>query len=290
MSMQIESLKGPFLILILLFVAACKPNPTPQDACVTGSNGGNPVIVVAGTFSPAIANEIALGTALHAAGHTHCVLELKGQESLAELPGTIDIDISAAALKLFVDEVLAWSGEAKVDLVGHSQGALAARSYIKKFGGDLTVDTMVSLSGPNRGTNFAALLSYADPLLAPVGITCESVEPCTQMILDSDWVTDLNAGDMTPGNVDYYAFYTNNDQLVWYWGTGLFGFPAIKYDNAELGPGATNMELGEQCPLRVVGHLGMIFDPVPIHMTLDALAGQPIDVPLPVCFLPPVII
>ncbi|MFK7977408.1 MAG: lipase family alpha/beta hydrolase [Halioglobus sp.] len=286
----IERLKGPLLLLVLFAVAACKPNPTPQQACTLGANGGNPVIIVAGTFSPAIANEIALGTSLYAAGHTHCVLELKGEEAWGELPGTINIDISAAALKVFVDDVLDWAGESKVDLVGHSQGALAARSYIKKFGGALNVDTMVSLSGPNRGTNFAALLSYADPLLAPFGITCESVEPCTQMILDSDWVTDLNAGDMTPGDVDYYAFYTNNDQLVWYWGTGLFGFPVIKYDNAELGPGATNMELGEQCPLRVVGHLGMIFDPVPIHMTLDALAGRPISVPLPTCFLPPVVI
>ena len=66
--------------------------------------------------------------------------------------------------------------------------------------------------------------------------------------------------------------------------------PAIKFDNATLGPGATNVEIGQVCPLRVVGHLGMIVDPVPIHMTLDALAGNSIHVPFGLCLLPPVII
>ena len=106
----------------------------------------------------------------------------------------------------------------------------------------------------------------------------------------SAFIEDLNAGGLTPGDVDYYAFYTNNDELVWYWGEGIFGLPVIKFDNAELGSGATNIELGEMCPLRIVGHLGMIVDPVPIHMTIDALRGDPISVPLPLCLLPPVIL
>jgi hypothetical protein len=110
------------------------------------------------------------------------------------------------------------------------------------------------------------------------------------MELNSEFITALNDGGMTPGDVDYYAFYTNNDELVWYWGSGLFGLPVVKYDNAELGPGATNIEIGEMCPLRIVGHLGMILDPVPIHMTLDALAGEPISVPALTCLLPPVVL
>ena len=100
--------------------------------------------------------------------------------------------------------------------------------------------------------------------------------------------SDLNQSDMTPGPVDYYAFYTNNDELVWYWGTGPLGIPLIRFDNAELGAGATNIEIGQMCPLRIVGHLGMILDPVPIHMTIDALSGNPVSVPLATCLLPPV--
>lgn len=279
------------LLLSLAVLSGCKENPTPEEACAVGPNGGNPVIIVGGTFSPALANELFLGNAIQAHGYTHCVFELKGEEALAEIPGTMDIVVSAVALMLFVDDVLDWSGAAQVDLVGHSQGVLAARSYIKDFGGTAKVDKLISLSGPNAGTGFIPLLDFfAGPVFAPFGVTCEGVTPCVQMQQDSDFINDLNAGDMTPGSVEYYAFYTNNDELVWYWGEGPFGLPVVKYDNAKLGPGATNVELGEMCPFRIVGHLGMIADPVPIHMTLDALAGDPISVPLSVCLLPPVVI
>lgn len=279
------------LLFSVLLLAGCNPNPTAEEACTTGSNGGNPVIIVAGTFSPEIANELFLGNALQSAGFTHCVLELKGDDNLGNLPGTMPIEISAVALKLFVEDVLAWSGATQVDLVGHSQGALAARAYIKNYGGEPLVDKMISLAGPNAGTGIIPLVEFlTGPLLAPFGVTCESVSPCEQMERGSDFITGLNAGDMTPGDVEYYAFYTNNDELVWYWGTGIFGLPAIKYDNAKLGSGATNIEIGQMCPLRIVGHLGMIIDPVPIHMALDALAGNPIQVPLGICLLPPVVI
>ncbi len=276
-------------LLSALMLAGCNPNPTPEEACVLGANGGNPVIIVAGTFSPAIANELFLGNSLQATGFTSCVFELKGSKKFGNLPGTMPIDVSAAALAVFVDDVLAWAGESEVDLVGHSQGALAARAYVKTWGGAGKVGTLVSLAGPNDGTGVVPLVEFLTlPLLAPFGLTCEDVHPCVQMQEGSDFITNLNSGGMTPGNVDYYAFYTNNDELVWYWGEGPLGIPVIRFDNAALGPGATNIEIGEMCPLRIVGHLGMIVDPVPIHMTIDALRGDPVDVPLGTCLLPPV--
>lgn len=279
------------MLVSALLLAGCNPNPTPEEACTLGPNGGNPVIIVAGTFSPAIANELFLGNSLQAAGFTSCVFELKGSKKFGNLPGTMPIDVSAAALGLFADEVLEWAGETKVDLVGHSQGALVARAYVKTWGGDGKVGTLVSLAGPNKGTGVTPLVDFlVGPLLAPFGLTCDDVWPCIQMQEASEFITNLNSGGLTPGDVDYYAFYTNNDELVWYWGEGPFGIPVLKFDNAELGPGATNKEIGQMCPLRIVGHLGMIVDPVPIHMTIDALRGDPVSVPLPLCLLPPVVI
>jgi hypothetical protein len=279
------------LLGVSLIAAACDPNPATEEAYELGSNGGDPVIIVAGTFSPAIANEAFLGNAIEATGHTHCVFELKGDDNLGNLPGTQPIELSAGALALFVEDVLVWSGETQADLVGHSQGALAARYYIKNFGGAAKVDTFVSLAGPNEGTDVIGLITFlTGPLLAPFGVGCETIWPCVQMEEGSTFLTDLNAGDMTPGPVDYYAFYTDNDELVWYWGSGPFGIPVVKFDNAELGPRATNVQVDDMCPFRVVGHVGMIIDPVPIHMTLDALADRPIDVPFLTCLLPPVVI
>ena len=281
--------KLALLLAVAVVAAACDPNPEPEDACTVGANGEDPVIIVAGTFSPGIANEIFFGNGVEAAGVTHCVFELKGHDDLGNLPGTMPIEVSAYALGMFVDEVLAWSGATQVDLVGHSQGALVARQYVKAYGGDTTVDTLVSLSGPNTGTDVVPLFDWLlSPLLSPFGVGCDDIWPCVQMQQESDFITTLNTGGMTPGDVDYYAFFTDNDELVWYWGEGPLGIPVIKHDNAELGPGATNVQVDDECPLRVVGHLGMILDPVVLHMTIDALEGNPIDVPLLTCLLPPV--
>lgn len=279
------------LLLCVVVLAGCKDNPTIAEACVAGPNGGNPVIIVGGTFSLTAANELFLGNAIEAAGYTHCVLELKGTEALGEIPGTMNVIVSAGALMVFVDEVLAWSGASKVDLIGHSQGVLAARSYIKTFSGEPKVGKLISLAAPNMGIDSINLIDFfVGPVLAPFGIVCEGVAPCVQMQEGSAYLTDLNAGDMTPGSVEYYAFYTEADQLAWRWDTGLFGIPFKNRDTARLTGGATNVSVGDMCPLRVVGHVGMIADPVPLHMTLDALAGNPISVPLLTCLLPPVVI
>ncbi|MGY9024894.1 MAG: esterase/lipase family protein, partial [Candidatus Nanopelagicales bacterium] len=279
------------LLLSIAILGGCKDNPPAAEACVTGPNGGNPVIIVGGLFLSTAANDLFLGNAIRAQGYTYCILELKGTEELGELPGTMNIAVSGLALAAFVYDVLEWSGATKVDLVGHSQGALASRFYLKHFGGQATVDKMISLAGPNKGTSSIPLLDFfVGPVLGAFGVECEGVEPCVQMQIDSDFITELNAGDMTPGSVEYFAFYTNNDELVWYWDEGPFGIPIVKFDNAELGPGATNIELGEMCPFRWVGHVGMIADPVPIEMTLDALAGNPISVPYLLCWLPPVVL
>lgn len=278
------------LCLLVAALSGCKENPSVADACVAGTNGGNPVIIVGGTFSPALVNELFLGNAIEAKGYTHCVLELKGLETLNEAPGTMNIVISALALAAFVNDVLLWSGGSEVDLIGHSQGALAARFYIKHLGAD-SVGKLISLAGPHNGIDSIPLLDFfAGPIFAAFGVTCEEVTPCVQMQRGSTFLTDLNTGGMTPGGVDYFAFYSNNDELVWYWGEGPSGFSRVKYDTAELGPGATNIELGAMCPFRIVGHVGMISDPVPIEMTLDALAGKPISVPFLMCWLPPVFI
>ncbi len=71
-------------------------------------------------------------------------------------------------------------------------------------------------------------------------------------------------------------------------GTGPLGLPEIKFDNAELGDGATNVQVDDECPLRFVSHGGMIVDPVVFEMVDDALAGRTIDVPVATCLLPPI--
>src|SRR6185312_717803 len=54
-----------------------------------------------------------------------------------------------------VSEIKTKTGATKVDLITHSMGALSTRYYIKNLGGESTIESWVSLGGPNHGTTTA---------------------------------------------------------------------------------------------------------------------------------------
>lgn len=68
----------------------------------------------------------------------------------------------------------------KVDLVGHSLGAVACRAWIKLYGGDAWVRRFVSLGGPHAGTSLYRLVP------SPVR---EAFDP------RGPWVARLSEGD-----------------------------------------------------------------------------------------------
>ena len=276
------------LLALPLMAQKCPTAPKAEDACTLGWNGEPPVIIVAGTFSPGIANELFLGNALHLDGYTHCVFELNGDDSFANLPGTAPIPTSAAGLKIFVDRVLEWSGDTQVNLIGHSQGVLAARDFINNRGGDDgRVGKLISLAGPNQGTESAALVElFLDNVLDPFGSGCDDVVPCEQMQLNSTYIENLGDPIDTPGPIDYYSFYTEDDLLVWKWKSGPLGIPLVSHGNAKFKDGGTNVKVQDECLGRYVSHLGMILDPVVYEMVSDALSDRSINVSLAKCLLP----
>ena len=71
--------------------------------------------------------------------------------------GLGDIADTSQALNAFADSVRAQTGAARVDLIGHSQGGLVGRYYIKYLGGASEVDSMISLGAPHYGTSLANL-------------------------------------------------------------------------------------------------------------------------------------
>jgi len=211
----------------------------------------DPVIIVAGTFSPAFANE-PLAARLRADGYNVRIFELPTL-------GTQDINLSARALNTFADGVRAQTGAAKVDLVGHSQGGLVARSYVKSFGGASEVDSLITLGAPNRGTYVANLVGF-------LGFgSCLTVVACQQMSIGSAYLNALNAGDDTIGNVRYTTIRTLQDELV------------RPVDQATLYDGATNVLVQSKCWLRAVGHVGLILDGAVYSGIRQALQGQPIS-------------
>jgi triacylglycerol lipase len=103
-------------------------------------------------------------------------------------------------VKSHVESLEKATGASKVDIIAHSMGSLNTRWYIKFVsGGEANVDDWVSLGGPNHGTETANL--------------CFSTA-CTEMRIGSTFLEELNAGDETPGAVNYGTWWSPCDEFI----------------------------------------------------------------------------
>lgn len=229
------------LICIPMVLTAAPAAAAPPD----------PVIIVNGTFGPAFFYE-PLAARLRHDGYRVFIFELTNL-------GTGDIANTARDLKTFADGVRAQTGAAKVDLVGHSQGGLVARQYVKFLGGSSTVDSLVSIGAPHYGTTIANIAEFFG------GGNCIGIVACVQMGVGSDFLNALNAGDDTIGSVRYTNLFTFYDELV------------RPVANAGLRDGATNVLIQSQCPFRVLGHIGLALDGTPYDGIHDALRGAGVN-------------
>ena len=107
--------------------------------------------------------------------------------------------IDAEEVKSRVETLLKNTGATKVDIIAHSMGSLNSRWYIKFLGGETKVDDWVSLGGPNHGTETANF--------------CFSTS-CVEMRVGSTFLSELNAGDETPGIVNYGTWWSPCDEII----------------------------------------------------------------------------
>jgi triacylglycerol lipase len=102
-------------------------------------------------------------------------------------------------VKSHVESLLKTTGASKVDIISHSMGSLNTRWYIKFDGGESKVDDWVSLGGPNHGTETANFCFSA---------------ACEEMRVGSKFLSELNAGDETPGTVNYGTWWSPCDEII----------------------------------------------------------------------------
>ncbi len=130
-------------------------------------------------------------------------------------------------VKSEVEKLLKSTGASKVDIIAHSMGSLNSRWYIKFVkGGEASVDDWVSLGGPNHGTTSANFC---------FGTSCVEMRP------GSTFLGELNAGDETPGAVNYGTWWSPCDEF-------------INPDSSVPLSGATNTETA------CISHLGLLSD------------------------------
>ena len=163
----------------------------------------------------------------------------------------VDIQESAEYVVHAVRVIAAAAGN-KVDVVGYSQGGLEPR-WAVRWWPDVreSVDDLVMMATPNHGAG------SADGACA--GGSCQPA--IWQMSYDSAFLAALNAGDETPGEIDYTSVFSLNDELVQ---------PAAPEATAAL-DGASNVLVQDVCPGRPVHHGDQPADAVVFALVHDAL-------------------
>lgn len=195
-----------------------------------------------------------------------------GAYPAADFQGTGDIAASAGQLASFVTRVLGATGAPKVDIVGHSQGGMMPRYYLKFLGGAAKVRTLVGLAPSNPGTSVDGLTTLTQDLglfgvfSVILGSSCEG---CVEQQAGSPFLAQLNSGGDTVPGVSYTVIETRDDEVV------------TPYTSAFLaGSAVTNITVQNQCPLNQSDHLEIAYDPVAMADTLNALdPASPVHVP-----------
>ena len=226
-------------------------------SCQTTVRRPSPVIMVHGTGGDRRHLLDTLATAMMDRGF--CVFSLDyGNRGLEE------ISQSARQLKSFTLRVRRATGAQKVSMVGHSQGGMMPRYYIKFLGGARFVDDLVGIAPSNHGTTLTGPGGrnvISDLVSSVVELACRA---CIQQGADSRFLTHLNAGDETPGRVSYTQITTKYDEVVVPHTSGYL----------ERGPRTTNVTIQRLCSSDRAEHVFIPMSATTVAITLDALTRR----------------
>ncbi|MFD0438580.1 lipase [Streptomyces sp. WAC 01325] len=266
----------PLAALLLTAAVAVVPAATTAQAAETAaapSSGWNdysckpsaahprPVVLVHGTFANSVDNWLGLAPYLKDRGY--CVFSL----DYGQLPGVPffhalgPIDKSAEQLSAHVDKVLAATGAAEADLVGHSQGGMMPRYYLKFLGGAGKVNALVGIAPNNHGTTLSGLTNLLPYFPGAEDLLSAATPALAQQVVGSDFMTKLNAGGDTVPGVRYTVIATKYDEVVTPWRTQFLTGPDVK-----------NVLIQDLCAVDISEHaLIGITDRIAFHEVANAL-------------------
>ena len=243
-------------VAVLDKALACTPFDHPDTP---------PVLLVHGTFTAGWEQyEWSYVPLLVERGFDVCVVSYPDR-------GLGDMQIDAEYVVHALRRIRAESGR-KVAMIGHSQGALMPRWALKYWpSARAAVTDFVLQAGPNHGTALAdvnpvALLPL--DLLPVVGDLLGLPEVLFQFARGSNFIAALNAGDETPGDIDYTNLYTLFDELV----QPAAPVPTAALDLGQDNPKVANLLLQDLCPGRLVDHVTIgLTDRLSFELALDAI-------------------
>lgn len=226
-----------------------------------------PVLLVHGTFATgALQYTLFYLPQLTSLGYDVCFVTYPDR-------GLGDMQISAEYVVNAIGRVYAATGR-KVAMIGHSQGASMPRWAIKFWPStQQALDDFVLLAGPNHGTTVAFAGDLIGQLFANLGLSALPIgllpEAVYQFAPNSNFNAAVNAGDETPGEIDYTAVYTRLDELV----EPVEPVPTAALDFNQGNPKVTNVLIQDICPLALVDHVTIgTTDPVAFALAVDAIS------------------
>jgi triacylglycerol esterase/lipase EstA (alpha/beta hydrolase family) len=250
-------------------IARSEIQPTPPGAndwtCRPSDAHPRPVVLVPGLSGNGGRDYYAAAPLL--ANNGYCVFMFDYRDR-----GLESIEDAAAELSPFVDRVLAATGAAQVDVVGHSQGGMMPRYYMKFLGGAAKVHALIGISPVSHGTTLFGVGTLAKETGLNDAVTAQACPACAEDVAGSAFMHKLNDGGDTLPGVRYTAIGTRYEEI-------------ISPDESQFlsGRAVTNILLQDQCPIDFVDHLASSYDSIALHDVLNAL--DPAHATKPTCTL-----
>ncbi|NUV75377.1 triacylglycerol lipase [Streptomyces fungicidicus] len=255
---------------VLTPAATASAAPTAQATASSGWNDYSckpsaahprPVVLVHGTFANSVDNWLVLAPYLVNRGYCVFSLDYGQLPGVPLIHGLGPIDKSAEQLRDFVDKVLAATGAPQADLVGHSQGGMMPRHYLKFLGGADKVNALVGIAPDNHGTTLLGLTKLLPHFPGAEKFLNDKTPALADQIAGSPFLTRLNEGGDTVPGVQYTVIATRYDQVV------------TPYRSQYLdGPNVRNVLVQDLCPVNISEHVAIgTIDRIAFHEVANAL-------------------
>ncbi|KAG0343389.1 hypothetical protein BG004_005346 [Podila humilis] len=229
-------------------------------SCKPSASRPRPIVLVHGLIASEDTNWLYMAPRFLVEGYCVFAVTYGQLPGVPLIAGLGSMDTSAGELATFVDKVLAATGTTKVDLVGHSQGSLVPRYYLKFLGGASKVQKFAAFGTIAYGTTllgiapFLTSLGLYDPIKKVLDPVCLS---CFQFLVGSDFLNNLNAGGDTVPGVQYKFIVSQYDEIV------------TPYTNGYLrdqNPNVSNVKLQDICATDLSEHALQMLDPIVFHL------------------------
>nr|WP_221463015.1 alpha/beta fold hydrolase [Streptomyces olivoverticillatus] len=230
-------------------------------SCKPSAAHPRPVVLSHGTLGNSVDNWLAFAPYLTNRGYCVFSYDYGQVPGIPFFHGLGPIEKSAGQLAAFVDKVLAATGAPKVDVVGHSQGGMMPRYYLKFLGGADKVNSLIAMAPTSHGTTLSGLTKLLDVVPGARAAISGLTPGLTDQAQGSDFLRRLNEGGDTVPGVHYTVIASKWDEI------------ATPYRSQFLtGPDVRNVLVQDLCPVDLSEHVALgTIDRVVFHEILNSL-------------------